>query len=129
MTRAGGSGAWESWDGKTLYYSRGSNVSRQVLALPLDGGPERVVLENVFGWNYVPAPDGLYFIGRSAANEQFKFEIRFRNTITGETRVVTNFEARGVFPALTVSPDGKTIVHSAVPLTASADLMLLEHFR
>ena len=68
-------------------------------------------------------------MGRSAANERFKYEIRFRNIATGETRVVKRFEARNVFPTLTVSPDGMTIVHSAVPLTANADLMLIEHFR
>jgi hypothetical protein len=42
---------------------------------------------------------------------------------------VTRFEARSVVPTLTVSPDGMTIIHSAVPMTANADLMLLEHFR
>jgi hypothetical protein len=52
-----------------------------------------------------------------------------RRSATGETRIVTRFEARSVFPTLTVSPDGMTIIHSAVPMTANADLMLLEHFR
>jgi Tol biopolymer transport system component len=128
VTRAGAVAAWESWDGRTLYYTKGA-TSRLLLAMPVEGGAERRVLDSVYSWFYVPARNGIYFIARPSPEDLYRYEVRFHNTTTGKTTVVNRFEARAIRPALTVSTDGKTIIFSVIPFSANADLMLVDHFR
>jgi Tol biopolymer transport system component len=129
VSRNGGSAPWESWDGQTLFYTTGSGMSRELLAIPVGGGAERRIIEGVAAWLYFPARDGVYFVARLSSNDPHRYEVRFAETATGTTRVVSRIESRGTFPSLTVSPDGKTVVHSGIPTSANADLMLLDHFR
>ena len=128
VTRSGGSAAWESSDGQTLYYSRGERL-RTLLSMPVAGGPERKVIDSVAGWNYVPVQSGIYYITQPSPKARYSFEVRFFDTATEQTRTVYQFESLGMLPALTASADGKTIVHTGIRTSASSDLMLIDHFR
>jgi hypothetical protein len=129
VTQSGGSGVYESWDGQTLYYTRGGRV-RSLLSMPVAGGRERRVIDSVVGWNFVPVETGIYYISQPSPDARFAYELRFLDTATGQTRTIYKFESLGVLlPALTVSADGKTIVHSGIRTSANQDLMLIDNFR
>ena len=94
VTRSGGSAAYESWDGQTLYYSRGGRL-RQLLSMPVAGGPERLVIDSVALWNYVPVETGIYYISQPSPDDRFAYELRFLDAATGQTRTVYKFESLG----------------------------------
>ena len=76
VTRVGGTAAWESWDGQTLYYTRGG-AARQLLAMPVQGGAERRVLDAIFFWFYLPVRDGIYFIARPEPFKLYRYRCGF----------------------------------------------------
>ena len=103
VTRNGGGAASESWDGRTLYLLEGPGASRQVLAMPLDGGEERVIslsrMSSV-GTTFQPRTDsissaGLHLTRRSGTDVGKSSETRTRSV--------------SVFPTLTEVADGKTM--------------------
>jgi hypothetical protein len=58
-------GAWFGYlspDGKTIFYIK-SRWGGPLFAKPLPSGPERQVLTYVNNFAYVPAEDGIYYIG------------------------------------------------------------------
>jgi len=121
LTHGGGSLAYESADGKTLFYTRrGSNAP--LLALPLGGGSERKLLECVA--NFTVGPGGVYHFACEAGLSGRPLYLL--DPATGRDRLLGNLE-RGS-PGLTVSPDGKTILYNR-QTGHGADLMLIENFR
>ena len=61
ITTTGGGGPFESWDGRTLYFSRPGRDGLSVLAMPVAEGPERRLDITVTFWDYVPGEHGLYY--------------------------------------------------------------------
>jgi Tol biopolymer transport system component len=120
MTENGGSVAFESTDGRTLFYWRNGRL----FARSLDGGPERQVLDNV--WAFAVFDDGIYYIGRPGPDQQHP--IQFHEFSTGAGRLLTKVD--GSLPAdrFSVSPDRKTILFTKWT-SLGADLMLIENFR
>jgi Tol biopolymer transport system component len=122
VTRDGGFAAFESADGKTLFYIKAGESP--LFARLLSGGPERQVLPFVRARAFVPREDGIYFIGQHTADgyplELFQFP-------TGTTRVLTNIPGE-VDLGLSVSPDRKTILFSKT-VGAGADLIMIENFQ
>lgn len=131
VTRTGGvSAALESWDGRTLYFTRAMTGNRrELLAMPVGGGPEHRVVDSIVLWNYFPAQNGLYYMARVGEPRSNEYEIRFLDNATGQTRVIYRYTSLATFPSLTVSPDGRTVVHSGTSPSANQDLMLVDHFR
>jgi Tol biopolymer transport system component/predicted Ser/Thr protein kinase len=128
ISRDGGFEAWESWDGKTLYYTKHTGTyTSPLFARSLAGGEERQVLESVFLLSFAVSKDGVYHVVRGSARGSFGFEIRFLDLATGKDKVLHRADLQPV-QGLTVSPDGKTILYSAVA-AANEDLMLVENFR
>jgi Tol biopolymer transport system component len=125
VTRAGGVVAQPSPDGKTLYYTKVAIPSSPsaLYAMPIGGGPERVVAEGVLNRAFRVFGDGVYFLGRPGG----KYEIRFHEFTSGKTRTVGAVEGV-VHTYLSVSPDRKTILFTYSPRRGS-DLMLIENFR
>jgi Tol biopolymer transport system component len=127
VTDKGGSVAFESWDGKTLYYTKSSGLAPVPLFArsPADG-PERQILDSVVPRAFfVPVEDGIYHIAR--ADRDGAYPLQFFDLATGRSRVLTRIEGR-LWWGLTVSPDRKTFLFSVVkPL--NYDLMLVENFR
>jgi len=123
VTRTGGSVAYEAADGKTLFFNRKAGKS-PLLALPLDGGPERQVLDCVTNWGWAVGPAGVYHLGCEA--DPRAVPLSLLDPATGRDRLLGTLE-RGD-GGITVSPDGKTVLY-VKSIGEGSDLMLIENFR
>jgi Tol biopolymer transport system component len=126
VTDKGGSVAFESWDGKTLYYTKSSQQAPVPLfARSLAGGPERQILDSVAGRAFFPVEDGIYYIAR--ADNGGAWPLQFLDLATGKSRVLTRIEGP-LSLGLAVSPDRKTFLFPVIK-SLNYDLMLVENFR
>jgi len=123
VTHGGGSYAFESADGKTLFFTR-TFAKASLLALPLAGGPERKVLECVSSRGFAVGPGGIYHLGCTA--DLRAVPLYLLDTATGRDRLLGTLE-NAVF-GLTVSTDGKTILYTKWENQGS-ELMMIENFR
>jgi Tol biopolymer transport system component len=131
ITEHGGGNPLVSPDGKTLYYVRNdSSSSASLFGRPVAGGPEQQVLASMSTSQhaYFPVDDGIYYLCVPDVKRPTAIEIRFFKLATRTSKTLTRFESTGL-PSLTVSPDRKTILYTATPLSAGSDLMLIENFR
>jgi Tol biopolymer transport system component len=127
LTKQGGFTAFESADGKYLYYSKVGVPG--VWRRPLDGGPEVLVLNRPGAgeWGqWALADDGIYFINSKAEAgntvELFSFATQ------DVTQVVSLGYALEFVSGLAVSPDRHQILYTKQdPL--NSDIMLVEDFR
>jgi Tol biopolymer transport system component/DNA-binding winged helix-turn-helix (wHTH) protein len=124
VTRKGGQAAFESPDGKTLYYARGFDVSG-LWKVPVEGGEERLVLEqlDVADWgNWGVAKEGIYYYNRRRkAVELLGF------ATDHVTEVLKPKAGPGSNLSLAVSPDGRSILWCEG--RATSNIMLVENFR
>jgi Tol biopolymer transport system component len=123
VTVNGGFIAFESADGKTLFYIK--NGSSPLFAQPVSGGAERQVLPWVDNRAFVPVEDGIYYIGRPA--EDRKCPLQFFQFSSQASRLLTKIEGF-VSLGLSVSPDRQTILFSK-SLSTGANLMMIENFQ
>jgi serine/threonine protein kinase/Tol biopolymer transport system component len=125
VTYEGGWGAFESLDGRTLYYSR-SESNAPLLARPTAGGEDRMVLSCTSG--LFPAPGGILYLEcpREGADSS-QHQLRLYDEATGEDRPVATIESDFI-SGLTVSADGQTILYGRSSWGTS-DLMMIENFR
>jgi Tol biopolymer transport system component len=125
VTDNGGYVAFESWDGKTLYYTKDTGAGGPLFAKSLAGGPERQILDSVVSRAFVVVEDGIYHIART--DKEGAYPLQFFDFATGKSRVLTTIEGQRE-PGLAVSPDRKTVLFS-VSKPINYDLMLIENFR
>jgi Tol biopolymer transport system component len=122
MTTGGGDVAFESSDGKTLYYT---TIDGQLCAKPLAGGsPQKLIDKVTRGFGVLEK--GIFYCG--ANGQDGKVPVLFYDFSSRSTRELTRITASGAWGGFAVSPDGKTILFSA-SLTSERDLMLIENFR
>jgi Tol biopolymer transport system component len=127
VTKNGGREAFESADGRWIYYHKGERVP-QIWKVSVDGGEETLVLDQVQLGHWAVAQTGIYFmkpppVARPAL-ELYRFE-------SGEVSQVVALEkdARpGGGPTLTVSPDERWLLRVQEDRSGS-DIMLVENFR
>ncbi len=127
VTDAGGHTCAESFDGRTLYYAKARVPQQPLYARPLDGGPEKRIVEEILGRTFAVVENGLYYFARTEAVSVTS--LRFLDVARGKTREVARLDvavAPGV--GLTASPDRKTFLFTAWK-PDNADLMLIENFR
>lgn len=125
VTRNGGFVAFESPDGKTLYYTLSEDGAEGLYAKRLPDGEEKLVLEDgVASRGFAVFSDGIYYIHRLGLSS---YEIRFHEFASGATLVVGEIEGLLAY-GLAVSPDRKTFLFPKFS-DAGADLMLIENFR
>jgi Tol biopolymer transport system component/DNA-binding winged helix-turn-helix (wHTH) protein len=125
ITRKGGHTAFESADGKTLFYTLSGAGTEGLYAKRLPDGEERQFLkESVNMRGFAVFPDGIYYLHRI---EQSKYEIRFFEFAGGRSRVLHEIEGP-LHIGFTVSPDRKTFLYSKI-IDEGADLVLIENFR
>lgn len=124
----GGYEAFESMDGKTLYYTKGRGVAG-LWRRPAAGGPEEFVTDHhqAGQWRYwrVTAA-GVFFATAppdGARLEFFNFATRQISEITRLPRGVERY-----VPGLAVSPDGRSILYCQLDRSGS-DIMMVENFR
>jgi dipeptidyl aminopeptidase/acylaminoacyl peptidase len=141
LTRNGGYNAFESRDGKYLYYAKGRQESGLWRVSLVDGAnaSEMPVLEAVQSWgSWALATDGIYFIAADGPEPNAKVRLKSFDLATGRTRDLTILERPPVFSAfgsfvksldgLTLSPDQLHLVYTQVDQHGS-DIMLVENFR
>ena len=123
VTKKGGFGPFESYDGKTLYYQKGRSG---LWKMPVKGGEEALVLEQVqkLLWGYCsPTRKGIYFYNAGTkAIEFYSFSTHKISSV-----VAPEGGPALTFPGLSVSPDGRWILYVQMD-TVSSDIMLVENF-
>jgi Tol biopolymer transport system component len=119
----GGTTAFESPDGKSIYYMKGG-WSGSVWKMPLGGGEESQVLPSVIFRAFCLVNEGIYFIPESGADG--KSSIQFLSFATAKVKTVAPMSAPPA-AGLSVSPDGRSLLFSQID-EAGRDLMLVENF-
>ena len=129
VTTTGGSTAFESWDGKMLYYTRTNALDGPVFARAMPNGPERQIVDSVHRWDFAPLDAGMYYVTRPEPQQRpTAFELRLLDYSNGQSVVLNRFESLDVV-GLTVSPNRETVVMSGIKTIAGDDLMLIQDFR
>jgi Tol biopolymer transport system component len=129
VTRHGGFEAFESSDGRFLYYTKERDVGG-IWRVPVEGGEETLLpeLREVRQYRYwVLTESGIYFVPETTSPRP---TINFFNFTTGKVREVAKAE-RPMFygPAgLAVSPDGHWILYAQEDQTSS-DIMLVSNLQ
>jgi len=131
VTKGGGSVAYESMDGKFLYYTKGRNVVG-IWRVPVEGGEETLVVDTHkagywSAWTLVEK--GIYFM---TAEQPARPAIEFFSFSTGKVTEVVAL-AKPFRPwtnpeGLSVSPDGRWILYTQED-RSDTDIMLVENFR
>jgi len=124
VTRAGGGRPELSPDRKTLYFERSFGSSGLLLAVSLDGGPERTVIDCLPRYGFSVTAAGVYHL---ACGSSSPVPLLLWDPSTGKDRVIGTLEGP-LRPGLTVSADGKTILFTR-EVGQGSDLMLIENFR
>lgn len=126
VTKKGGFAAFESLDGKTLYYAKGQTVPG-LWKIPVQGGEETLVLEQLgagYWGEWSLATEGIYFCDASTK------AIEFFSFATHKVTQVAKPEKDIAHPgtSLAVSPDGRWILYAQVD-QVNSDIMLVENVR
>ncbi|MGA2772866.1 MAG: protein kinase [Bryobacteraceae bacterium] len=123
VTHSGGGKAFESPDGKYLYYyDRAPGVAGGSLCrMPVEGGEKVQILPQVNPFGFAVTAKGIYF---RAPGER---TIQFRDTATGKVRTLATVDT--FFGAgMSASPDDAYVVWCQTDRNTQ-DLMLVEGFR
>jgi len=128
VTRQGGRLAFESMDGKYVYYCK-EYTTPGIWRMPVDGGEELQVLnsfhsENLGDWAVVN--DGIYFIDEHTKDG---VAVEFFDFATRKVRHVAGLGKVPIGPhGIAVSPDRRQILYVQADHTGE-DIMLVENFR
>jgi Tol biopolymer transport system component len=124
LTRRGGETAFESADGKSVYYTM-ARFMGGLWRVAVDGGEETEVLESVVRRCFTVSDEGIYFISGPAGESDFL--IQFFRFASGEIKPIAAIGKGRPF-GFTTSPDGQWFLYSQMDLRGS-DLILVENFR
>jgi Domain of unknown function (DUF5050) len=124
VTRNGGETAFESPDGKSIYYTK-EYSSSALWKMPVSGGEEGQVLPSVVMRAFSLVNEGIYFIPKRDADR--KASLQFLSFATGKVKTVAPISGSSA-EGLSVSPDSRSILFSQFDETGS-DLMLVENFQ
>ncbi len=126
VTSQGGREAFESHDGKYIYYAKWNVVG--IWKMPTDGGEETQVLDKGRNAFWALARDGLFFIDFNPAPRR----IQFFSFVNGRFSLVVEIPKGNYFflgrPSIAASPDGRWVLYSTYTRQES-DIMLAENFR
>jgi hypothetical protein len=128
VTKQGGFAAFESPDGRSLYYAKGLNVAG-LWKVPVNAGEEVPVLEfpGPGYWGYCAVVDkGIYFLNTTARPHA----LEFFDFATRRTRQLAKLEhpAPLFLAGLSVSPDERLVLYVQQD-HRNSDLVLVENFR
>jgi eukaryotic-like serine/threonine-protein kinase len=125
VTTEGAEMAYESPDGKTLFYTTRAG---EVRARAVEGGPSRrlVVGVSVLSNSVAITKDGFYYMGARGADRLWP--LSFYDQASGKSREVARladvYQAR-----ISASPDGRDVLYAADAAGTRVDLKLIENFR
>jgi len=126
VTRNGGSVAFESVDGNSLYYTKRPEENK-LWRMPVRGGEETEVLENIVGASYSVLENGIYFIRCPRAGGSPA--LQFLDFTTRKIQHISPLHRVAVRSGLSVSPDGQYAIYTQEDQLPGSDLMLVENFR
>jgi Tol biopolymer transport system component len=132
ITKQGGFRAFESADGKYIYYAKGTAVAG-IWRAPVDGGLEEEVVPDLSaGLNGHWAVRGskiYYAVSLNDLNSQ-SMTIYVFDVVSRKSQKIAKVEIPPAFgsPGLAISPDGKQLLFVA-QRSSSADLQIVENFR
>jgi len=128
ITKQGGYVAFESPDGKFVYYTKKDTPG--IWRAPVEGGKEIPVIDSFNlsdNVNWALVTDGIYFID-SGAKEGAAIE--FFSLITRRITKVAELGKVYIFPnGFAVSPDRRSFLYTQADTLGSSDIMLVENFR
>jgi Tol biopolymer transport system component/DNA-binding winged helix-turn-helix (wHTH) protein len=127
VTRRGGFAAFESPDGRFLYYAKGLTAPG-LWRIPTNGGEEVEIISSLEAgyWGYwVVVENGIYYLDTTG-----KPGINFFDLATHRITPVFDLENRPAreAPGLAISPDKKTILYTQLD-ALNSDILLVENFR
>ena len=131
VTHGGGIHAFESADGKYLYYAKGrgkKGLWRKAFSVP--NGREEPVLESLQYWGWwALAPQGIYFLEEPESPRLAKVRLEFFDLASKRITELATLEkpVNHSIPAICLSPDGRHLVYTQVERGGS-DIMLVENF-
>lgn len=126
VTIHGGFAAYESHDGKYLYYSKFNMPNPEVWKMPVGGGPETRVssLLRPETWaNWALADRGIFFIATGASGDPALMYLDFTS---GDVKHLSTLDKMPFW--LSATPDGKSILFEHLD-QENSHVMLLENFR
>jgi Tol biopolymer transport system component len=127
VTHNGGWEAFESHDGRALYYTKNLD-ERDYLSplwkLPSGSTHEQLILESTRSRAFFVAEEGIYYV--SIPGQDKVPLLRFHDFATGQSREIAPIKQFD--SGLAVSPDRKTFPFSALT-RAGANIMVVENFR
>jgi Tol biopolymer transport system component/DNA-binding winged helix-turn-helix (wHTH) protein len=112
VTHKGGFTGFESYDGKTIYYTQNNEEATGIWSIPIAGGPEVRVTPAPQCWgDWGISETGLYMLDRAAAP---KPTIEFYNFNTRRITPVTQITGTSlcVSPGIYASRDGRTVLYT-----------------
>jgi len=128
VTRQGGRLAFESPDGKYVYYVK-SVPNSGIWRMPVEGGEERRILDSFnseFFGDWAVVDDGIYFINVDAEDG---VAMDFFDLASRKVRQVAALGKLHIGrPSIAVSPDHRQILYAQVDHIGE-DIMLVENFR
>lgn len=121
MTRDGGCVAFESQDGRDLYYAK----EPELWKVPAQGGPEVKVLGPILKSCFAPVNRGLYIIDPSGPGH-LEPHLKFMDFATHDIRTIAAIDG-DIGDELSVSPDSRSILFQKTA-RVSSELMIVENF-
>lgn len=125
VTKQGGREAFESPDGKFVYYTKITGIS-PLWRVPTMGGEESRVLDQIPQGYWGVLEQGIYYLNVTAAKPALEF-FSFATTHITQLAVIEKALPGGT-PGFTVSPDGRWILLVQYD-QSEGDIMLMENFR
>ncbi|HEX2489038.1 MAG TPA: winged helix-turn-helix domain-containing protein [Blastocatellia bacterium] len=128
VTEQGGFEGFESFDGKSLYYTKGRAIPG-LWRMPASGGKEEFVTGHHQAglWRYWRVTElGIYFATATSAGALLEF-YSFANKQISEVARLSRGAER-YLPGLAVSPDGRSLLYCQMDRGGS-DIMMVENFR
>ena len=128
VTKKGGFAAFESPDGKFIYYAKGV-FAPGIWRVEIKGGEETPVLDQPKAgyWGYWTVVDGgIYFVNTALESHP---TINFFSFAKGRVRQIATMEkeAQITVSGLAISPDGRWMLYAQVD-RAESNIMLVENF-
>jgi Tol biopolymer transport system component len=130
VTRQGGGPAFESPDGKYVYYAKSFPAQAPgIWRVPVDGGDEVQIFDSfkseLFG-DWAVVSDGIYFVNPDAKDG---VAIEFFNFATRQVKQVATLGKVNIMEhGIAVSPDRRQILYTQND-QSGGDIMLVENFR
>jgi eukaryotic-like serine/threonine-protein kinase len=128
VTRQGGYEAFESLDGRFVYYTK-DRFGTELWRVPVGGGEEEFVAQPVWTGGWAVTEKGILF-GDYSRPEDSQVPVKLWNPRSGQVEQMRTLEHARVYgaPGFCATRDGNRILY-ARRVRYGADLMLVENFR